>query len=74
MTLHAAIVVNAAGAWAEEIGILADATDIGLRPLRRTACQQPVEKPPHKRNALNQANDEVHIIKPPDSDVTLRIF
>ncbi len=30
--------VNAAGAWAGEIGKLAGAQDIGLRPLKRTAC------------------------------------
>lgn len=37
-TLRAAIVVNAAGAWAGEIGRLAGALDIGLQPLKRTAC------------------------------------
>jgi D-arginine dehydrogenase len=37
-TVRAAIVVNAAGAWAEEIGGLAGAINIGLRPLKRTAC------------------------------------
>jgi D-arginine dehydrogenase len=36
-TLHANIVVNAAGAWAGEIGRIAGAADIGLEPLRRTA-------------------------------------
>ena len=35
--LRAAIVVNAAGAWAGEIGKLAGARDIGLQPLRRSA-------------------------------------
>jgi D-arginine dehydrogenase len=33
----AGILVNAAGAWAEEIGALAKARSIGLTPLRRTA-------------------------------------
>jgi len=37
-TLRASIVVNAAGAWAGEIGRLAGAADIGLQPLKRTAC------------------------------------
>jgi len=37
-TLRARIVVNAAGAWAGQIGRLAGAIDIGLQPLRRTAC------------------------------------
>jgi D-arginine dehydrogenase len=36
--LRARIVVNAAGAWAGEIGRLAGALDIGLQPLKRTAC------------------------------------
>lgn len=35
--LRAAIVVNAAGAWAGDIGKLAGAREIGLQPLRRSA-------------------------------------
>ena len=34
---RAAVVVNAAGAWCDELGRLAGARPIGLRPLRRTA-------------------------------------
>jgi D-arginine dehydrogenase len=34
---RAAVIVNAAGAWAEEVGALAGARPIGLVPLRRTA-------------------------------------
>ena len=34
---RAGVVVNAAGAWAEELAALAGAPPIGLRPLRRTA-------------------------------------
>jgi D-arginine dehydrogenase len=37
-TVRAGVVVNAAGAWAGEIAKLAGAQDIGLQPLRRTAC------------------------------------
>jgi D-arginine dehydrogenase len=39
------IIVNAAGAWAGEIGKLAGARDINLQPLRRSAClvDQPTE-------------------------------
>jgi D-arginine dehydrogenase len=37
-TLRAAIVVNAAGAWAGRIGALAGAQSVGFQPLRRTAC------------------------------------
>jgi D-arginine dehydrogenase len=36
--IGAATVVNAAGAWAGEVGRCAGAQDIGLRPLKRTAC------------------------------------
>jgi D-arginine dehydrogenase len=37
-TLRAAIIVNAAGAWAGQIARLAGARAVGLQPLRRTAC------------------------------------
>jgi D-arginine dehydrogenase len=37
-TYQAAVVVNAAGAWAGEIAAMAGASDIGLQPLKRTAC------------------------------------
>jgi D-arginine dehydrogenase len=37
-TLRAEIVVNAAGAWAGEVGKMAGAFDIGLEPRRRTAA------------------------------------
>jgi D-arginine dehydrogenase len=36
--IRGGIVVNAAGAWAGQVAKLAGAQDIGLRPLRRTAC------------------------------------
>jgi len=35
---RAPLIVNAAGAWADSIGLLAGAANIGLRPLRRTVC------------------------------------
>ncbi len=36
-SLRAAVVVNAAGAWADEVAALAGAAPVGLQPLRRTA-------------------------------------
>jgi D-arginine dehydrogenase len=36
--VRAKIVINAAGAWAGEIGKLAEAMDMGLQPMRRTVC------------------------------------
>jgi D-arginine dehydrogenase len=43
-TFEAAVVVNAAGAWADRIGALAGAAPIGLQPMRRTAVI--VDAPP----------------------------
>ncbi len=43
-TLAAAVLVNAAGAWADEVAALAGVRPIGLAPLRRTAML--VEAPP----------------------------
>ena len=37
-TLHAPIVVNAAGAWGDQIAHLANASPLGLTPKRRTAA------------------------------------
>lgn len=34
--LRCDVVVNAAGAWADEVAVLADAQAVGMRPLRRT--------------------------------------
>jgi len=42
-------IVNAAGAWAGEVGKMASALDIGLRPLKRTAFL--VEPPPGAQTA-----------------------
>lgn len=39
--LHADIVINAAGAWADAIAQLAGLKGIGLQPLKRTACLIP---------------------------------
>ena len=36
-TVEAAVIVNAAGAWADPVGVLAGARPLGLQPLRRTA-------------------------------------
>jgi D-arginine dehydrogenase len=43
-TFEAAVVVNAAGAWADRIAALAGAAPVGLQPMRRTALI--VEAPP----------------------------
>ncbi len=44
--VRAAIVVNAAGAWADQIAQLAGATPLGIQPYRRTVAQLRVDPPP----------------------------
>ncbi|MBX7557538.1 FAD-dependent oxidoreductase, partial [Streptomyces sp. tea 10] len=44
-TVRAATVVNAAGAWADEVGALFGAAPQGLRPLRRTAALVTLAEP-----------------------------
>jgi D-arginine dehydrogenase len=41
-TWHAETVVDAAGAWADEVAVMAGLPPIGLQPLRRTICLFPV--------------------------------
>jgi len=46
--LQAAVVVNAAGAWADELAVLSGVEKLGLQPYRRTAAIVDVERPlPH---------------------------
>lgn len=40
-TVSAPILVNAAGAWGDRVAVLAGATPVGIRPLRRTAFMVP---------------------------------
>jgi D-arginine dehydrogenase len=62
---HAGAIVNAAGAWADEIGALAGARPIGLSPLRRTAI---VFEPPEKADIAKWPclidADEAFYLKP----------
>jgi D-arginine dehydrogenase len=37
-SLQSKVIVNAAGAWAEQIASLAGAASLGMKPLRRSAC------------------------------------
>ena len=44
LVASAKIIVNAAGAWADEVGLLAGLPPLGLQPKRRTACLIEVPK------------------------------
>jgi D-arginine dehydrogenase len=43
--LHTKIVVNAAGAWADEVAVMAGVAPIGIRPYRRTLAQLRIDPP-----------------------------
>jgi len=58
----AGVVVNAAGAWCEEMGALAGAPPIGLRPLRRTVItfDPPVECDIHSWPCVIDADEDFY--------------
>jgi len=43
---EAAVLVNAAGAWADEVAAMAGAQPVGITPMRRTVMQLRVDPPP----------------------------
>lgn len=43
---HAATLVNAAGAWADEVAAIAGVGPLGIQPLRRTVAQLRIDPPP----------------------------
>ncbi|MGN6121679.1 MAG: NAD(P)/FAD-dependent oxidoreductase [Sphingomonas oligoaromativorans] len=45
LTIEADVLVNAAGAWADEVATIADAAPLGIRPYRRTIAQLRVTPP-----------------------------
>ena len=49
-TCRAPVIVNAAGAWAGQVAAMAGAANVGLQPLKRTACL--VDPPPSSDIAL----------------------
>ena len=44
-TVRAAVIVNAAGAWADEVAVLCGAAPVGIRPYRRTVAQVRLDFP-----------------------------
>ncbi len=64
-TVEAGVVVDAAGAWADEVAVMAGLPPIGLRPLRRTVCTFLV--PPgldHERWPMLQGAEDRFYLKP----------
>ncbi len=64
-TFHAAIVVDAAGSWADRVAALAGLPPVGLQPLRRTICTFPVPATlGHTRWPMLVDADERFYLKP----------
>jgi D-arginine dehydrogenase len=62
--LHADVVVNAAGAWADEVAVLFGARPCGLRPLRRTIAIARTEQPVSPNWPLVAAVDDGFYFRP----------
>ena len=62
--IRAAVLVNAAGAWADEVAALAGAPRIGIQPYRRTVAQLRIDPPPPTDLPLVLGIDELFYFKP----------
>jgi len=63
--IQAAVVVNAAGAWCDDVAAMAGIEPVGLQPLRRTAFTfSPPEGVDHRRWPMIVAIDESYYFKP----------
>ncbi len=60
----AAMVINAAGAWADEVAQLADIQPVGIQPLRRTMVQIKTDPPANAEMELIVALDGSFYFKP----------
>lgn len=62
--LSAGVLINAAGAWADEVAALAGVPRIGIQPYRRTVAQLRLETPPPADLPLVLGIDELFYFKP----------
>lgn len=60
----AAVLINAAGAWADEVAVLAGVPPIGIQPYRRTVAQLRLDPPPPADLPLVLGIDELFYFKP----------
>ena len=67
MQLRAPIIVNAAGAWVDEIAKMAGVAPIGIRPLKRTAAVVQYDKPIDRDMCFLNDIDENWYCKPEGS-------
>jgi glycine/D-amino acid oxidase-like deaminating enzyme len=55
---EAAVMVNAAGAWADEVAVISGVEKLGLQPYRRTAAIVDVERPRPEHSPMVAAADQ----------------
>lgn len=69
--VHAAVVVNAAGAWADELAVLSGVATQGLRPYRRTAVVVNADNPPSPEAPMVAAADDTFYFRRDDDGVLI---
>lgn len=69
--IHAAVVVNAAGAWADELAVLSGVATQGMRPYRRTAAIVTAKNQPDAGSPMVAAADETFYFRPDDDGLLI---
>lgn len=68
---EAGILVNAAGAWADELAVISGVEKLGLQPYRRTAAIAAVERPLPAATPMVAAADNTFYFRPDGDDVLI---
>lgn len=67
----ATVVVNAAGAWADELAVISGVEKLGLQPYRRTAAIAAVDHPLPAQSPMVAAADDSYYFRPDGGDVLI---
>ncbi|BCW82120.1 FAD-dependent oxidoreductase [Arthrobacter sp. NicSoilC5] len=68
---EASVLVNAAGAWADELAVLSGVEKLGLQPYRRTAAIAAVDHPLPAATPMVAAADNTFYFRPDGQDVLI---
>ncbi|HEY8702393.1 MAG TPA: FAD-dependent oxidoreductase [Arthrobacter sp.] len=68
---QAGVMVNAAGAWADEVAVISGVEKLGLQPYRRTAAIVDVEHPLPEHSPMVAAADNTFYFRPEGNDVLI---
>ncbi|WP_285314067.1 FAD-dependent oxidoreductase [Pseudarthrobacter sp. fls2-241-R2A-168] len=69
--LEAGVLVNAAGAWADEVAVISGVEKLGLQPYRRTAAIAAVERPLPEHSPMVAAADNTFYFRRDGGDVLI---